>query len=148
MCIRDRLYTEILSYLLPKHLAAEPEIKKYNKVMKSIPGIVVPSSNPRRIFSSARKSFQTVRYIYKIKRTWKNKSPDSASSMERNTVIVFVPVTISAARRKTLSLSLGPHQNEYAMYFNQSHSQGRAKIVDIQNKQFLKKAKYGWANTT
>ncbi len=140
----QELYIEILSYLLPKHLWNAPEIKKYNKVIQSIPGIEVPSTRPLRIFSSATKSFRTVRYIYKLKRKWKNKPNQYPPPMERNTIAVYVPYTISASRRRTLSPRLDIHHIEYSKYINQHRPQHRAGIVQRQNNRFLKRAKYGW----
>ena len=137
------LYLEILSYLLPKHLLATIHIRNYNKVVKSIPGFEVSSSNPRRIFSSATKSFQTVRYIYKLKRKWKKTRPNNpANSMDRNTSIVYVPACISRSRSRTAGASTTTHHaKQYDIYNIQQFITIRQDKI---NKAFLEKAKYGW----
>jgi len=140
----EELYIEILSYLLPKHLLKTPEIKKYNKVIQSIPRFEGTASRPKRLFSSATNSFRTVRYIYKLNRKWKNKREQNPTPMERNTIIVYVPYTISASRRLTLygpNGEINNHISEYFVYASQLHS---SKRIAVQNKHFIERAKYGW----
>ena len=147
----QELYLEILSYLLPKHLLQTEEVIKYNKVVYEIPGFDSPGAQPRRIFSSATNSFRTVRYIYKLNRKWKKtRTNNDLAPMDRNTIIVYVPHTISASRRLTLcspKMENHYHDVEYTVYKNQAYRGYRGDAIHLQNRRFLKRAKYGWPQT-
>ena len=78
------IYKEIMSYLIPRYLLNTPEIKNYNKVVAGIPGFDIDIT-PKRIFSSATHSFKTVKFIYRLKRKFKN------LTSSRDSIVVFTP---------------------------------------------------------
>ena len=87
----EEIYREIISYLVPKYLLDTKEIKNYNKVITAIPRFE-PAPAPQRIFSSYMNSFRTVRFIYRLKRKWKN----ITKAYGRNYITVTVPMDSSA----------------------------------------------------
>ena len=118
------LYKKIMSYLLPKYLLNTPEIKLYNKVVTDIPGFDVDIT-PKRIFSSAAKSFRTVKFIYRLKMEWKN----TRAMAPPNTIIVHLPFLPGVN-----------HQEQYHIYhLLQDSPYQREK----RTKRDLYKAKYG-----
>lgn len=78
------IYKEIMSYLIPRYLLNTPEVKNYNKVVAAIPGFDIDIT-PKRIFSSTTHSFKTVKFIYRLKREFKN------ITSTRDSIVVYTP---------------------------------------------------------
>jgi hypothetical protein len=84
----EEIYREIMGYLVPKYLLHTPEIKQYNKVVADIPGFDTDIT-PKRILTVFGTPFRTVKFIYRLKREWKN----ITKPHRRNTIIVHLPFT-------------------------------------------------------
>ena len=126
----EEIYREIMGYLTPKYLLHTPEIKQYNKVVADIPGFDIDIT-PKRIFSSATKSFRTVKFIYRLKRKWKNITNPNG----RNIIRVHLPFTEEV-------VSIPPYR--YIEQYNIYHLlQASAYQREKRTKRDLHKAKYG-----
>ena len=127
----EEIYREIMGYLVPKYLLHTPEIKQYNKVVADIPGFDIDIT-PKRIYSSAAKSFRTVKFIYRLKMEWKN----ITNPHRRNTIIVHLPFTEEIVPQL--------HINHYTEQYNIYHLlQASAYQREKRTKRDLRKAKYG-----
>jgi hypothetical protein len=100
------IYKEIMSYLIPRYLLNTPEINNYNKVVAAIPGFDIDIT-PKRIFSSATHSFKTVKFIYRLKRDFKN------ITSSRDSIAVHTPQLRDAP----------PFENEYIPPFENNYKE-------------------------
>jgi len=126
----EEMYLEIMSYLVPKYLSDTEEIKNYNKVVADVPGFDI-NITPKRIFSIPTNSFPTVKFIYRLKREWKN----ITNPHGRNTISVHVPNL-----EKSISLPEYIYTEQYNIYhLLQSSPYQHEK----RTKRDLYKARYG-----
>ena len=99
-------------------------------VVADIPGFDVDIT-PKRIFSSATKSFRTVKFIYRLKMEWKN----TRAMAPPNTIIVHLPFTEEI-------VSIPPYK--YIEQYNIYHLlQASAYQREERMKRDLYKAKHG-----
>ena len=72
MWIVEDIWREIKTYLIHniqihgKHLKNDEYIKKYNKVVKEIPGKYMPACGPRIIFQSCTKQHRCAKFLYRV----------------------------------------------------------------------------------
>ena len=83
----EEIYREIVSFLVPKYLLGTKEIQNYNQVITAIPRFE-PVPAPQCIYSSYKNSFRTVRFIYRLKRKWRN----ITKAYGRNCIKVTLPM--------------------------------------------------------
>ena len=70
--IIEDVWREIKTYLFHnikihgKHLKNDKYVKKFNKIVKSLPGKYIPRTGPRIVYCSATRPFRYVKFIYKV----------------------------------------------------------------------------------
>ena len=125
----EEIYCEIMTFLVPKFLMDTKEIKNYNKVVADIPGFDTDVT-PKRMFSVPN-AFPTVKFIYRLKRKWKN----ITKPHDRNTIMVHLPHV-----EKIVSLPPYRYIEQYNIYHLLQPS---AYLREKRTKYYLHKAKYG-----